>query len=377
MKKKDMKKLGALVIGATLAVTCIASPIAVAEEVSAETEVTTAIVQQMESETTILNDSQKVVMVPKSTSELTTAPAQEVDKSELFELYELYKDYMRIIQPSWVYPEDSYEILIDAFVNVEKVLNNDSATQEEVDAAIAEFNHAGNKALMTDEGLIGFIRMTIDKDKKEFADGDLFTAESWEVYVDARDTVAALLADSNASPSSIFQAAYAYSFAKTGLEPLSEIEVMRVKAGKLLQAAGEAVSEADKYTKESLDAVEAAVPALKSALDNESNLEELSAAYNVLDEAVKALEKIEEPTTEKSTTGEEPTTEEPTTEEEPTTKKQTTEEFTTKGPTTKPSTDNPKTSDDRNLFPIGLAGSVSLAVMGAMVLLKKKKAGEN
>lgn len=356
MKKKKSKKIGTMAIGAALAVSCILSPMAAAEEVPAEAEVTTAITQPAELEEAILNE---VLPVEPTTEETTTEPntegttnpapqVEETDKSMLIEVVKEFESMMEQIQPEWM-TQASYQKMVDALANAKKVLENDAATQDEIDAVQDEILDAISGMQLTEQGVVGMIKVTFNEIEKQIPGSQEFTKESWNAYLEAKEVLMNLFKASNASLEDIVMAFDDYMFAIDALEPLSEIETLREYAESSLEKAKAAIAKSEKYTKESLAAVKDALPALEAALAKEDvDFDELKAAYNEMDKALAALKAVTA---------------------EPTTK-----------PTTKPSTsdsDNPKTGDDRNLFPIGLAGSVSLAVMGAMVLLKKKKAGEN
>lgn len=357
MKKKKSKKIGTMAIGAALAVSCVLSPIAAAEEASAETEVTTAITQQAALEGAIFNE---VLPVEPTTKETTTEPdtqsttnpapqIEETDKSMLIEVVKEFESMMEQIQPEWM-TQASYQQLADALANAKQVLENDAATQDEIDAAQDGILNAINEMqFTTEQGVINMLKITFNEIEKQIPGSSEFTKESWNVYRDAKKVLENLFAVPNASLEDIAIAFDDYMFAIDALEPLSEIETLREYAENSLEKAKAAIAKPEKYTKESLAAVKDALPALEAAIAKEDvDFNELKAAYDEMDKALAALKAV-------------------------------IEESTTK-PTTKPSTsdsDNPKTGDDRNLFPIGLAGSVSLAVMGAMVLLKKKKADVN
>ena len=122
-------------------------------------------------------------------------PQQPVDKTQLQEVYD---NYSKLDESQ--YTADSYEGLKDALVNALAVLNNENATQEEVDAAY--------QAVQTAYKSLELVETTPDADKTQLQaiydqyndiDESLYTKESYGALTSALEDALAVLNNENAT----------------------------------------------------------------------------------------------------------------------------------------------------------------------------------
>lgn len=370
MKNKKLKKIGALAIGTTLAVSCVLSPVAAAEEAASEPETSTAVsVQQNEAGEAVLNELlQNEFELPikpdaEPKSDDAALQTEDVDKSELSMAIEYSEQILSYLQEEWVTPPGAYQSFVDAVAQAKAVLNDSNATQDDVDEAMLNLDEVLNNMELTEKGITGVIKAVVNQSDAEISKyKEVFSAESWQAYEDAKLELEQLLDSSDFTEEDIAEAYLSFLDAMLSLEAADDLDK---KAEALLEQAKAAIAAPEKYTEDSLAAVEDAVFVLETAMADDMDL---AFAYVELKEAMDHLVFVSDETT----------TEKPT-EQETTTQEQTTQETTTQKPAEKPSTgnsDNPKTGDDRNLIPFGLTASTSAAVMGVTVLLKKKKTDE-
>ena len=371
MKNKKLKKIGTLAIGTTLAVSCVLSPVAAAEEAASEPETSAAVsVQQNETDEAVLNELlQNEFELPikpdaEQKSDDAALQTEDVDKSELSMAIEYSEQILSYLQEEWVTPPGAYQSFVDAVAQAKAVLNDSNATQDDVDETILKLDEVLNNMELTEKGIAGVIKAVVNQSDAEISKyKDVFSAESWQAYEDAKLELEQLIDSSDFAEEDLEEAYFSFLDAMLSLEAADDLDK---KAEVLLEQAKAAIAAPEKYTEDSLAAVEDAVFVLETAMADDDM--DLAFAYVELKDAMDHLVFVSDETT----------TEKPT-EQETTTQEQTTQETTTQKPAEKPSTgnsDNPKTGDDRNLLPFGLTASTSAAVMGVTMLLKKKKTDE-
>jgi len=226
-----------------------------------------------------------------------------------------------VVLISWVAPE-AYESDGSAITLIEVCFEGAS---ESIEAAGLAHDAEGNEIAI---GTVDTSALEEALAKTEELTGEDYTEESWAALEDAKEAAEAVLTDPTATQSEIDEAAEALEEAIAGLE---EIPVDKSELEKAIESA-ESKKKSD-YTKKSWDAMQAALKVAEKVLaDEEATQEEVDAAADALNKAIKALV----PSTGK----------------------------------------NPGTGDDSPLVMVAAIGAMALVAIVALVVMNKKKGGK-
>ncbi|GIN73372.1 hypothetical protein J14TS2_38470 [Bacillus sp. J14TS2] len=224
---------------------------------------------------------------------LVEEPSDPADKAALQEKVDEVKD----IEKS-DYTTESWEEFASALEAATSVLDNEEATQAEVDEALAALE-AGHKALVpveepSDPADKAALQEKVDEVKDlEAAD---YTTESWEEFTSALEAATSVLDNEEATQAEVDEALAALEAAHKALDPVEEPSDPADKAA--LQEKVDEVKdiEAADYTTESWEEFASALEAATSVLDNEEATQaEVDEALAALEAAHKALVLIENP----------------------------------------------------------------------------------
>ncbi|WP_330407143.1 sortase B protein-sorting domain-containing protein [Blautia marasmi] len=125
-------------------------------------------------------------------------PKSETDKSALGKLYNAHKN-----DKQNNYTDETWRIFADALKNAETILNDDSATQEEINKAASDLSAAlsGLKEKGADKSAL---QKLYDKHKDDKQGS--YTGASWKQFQKALETAASVLEDDKASQSEVNKA---------------------------------------------------------------------------------------------------------------------------------------------------------------------------
>lgn len=212
------------------------------------------------------------------------------DKSELQALYDQNAD-----KAPEDYTPDSYAVFDGAMKAAKGVLDNETATQEDVDQAlqtlrdaIAQLKEAGSE-----EDIKEALRLLYEANTSR--EEGRYTPETWIVFADAMDEAKRVLDDQEAVQEQVDQAKDALQSAIDGLvikDPVPEVNKTALK--NLFDA--NAGKDQSKYTKDSWTAFVNAMNQAEAVLnDGEAAQEQVDTAYAELEKAAAGLTQIPAP----------------------------------------------------------------------------------
>ena len=198
------------------------------------------------------------------------------------------------------YTEESIEKLQKAIDEAKEVLADENTSQEKVDAA-EKAVQAAQKALVEKETpkpeapvVKDELKATVKDATEVVGDTDKYTAESLAALQAAIDKANAVLDNPEATQAEIDAAVKVVKEAKEALvekeTPKPEAPVVKDELKNTVKEAKELVGDTDKYTAESLAALQTAIDEANAVLDNpEATQAEIDAAVKAVKEAKEAL----------------------------------------------------------------------------------------
>ena len=213
-----------------------------------------------------------------------------VDKSELQKLYDENKD-----KEQEDYTDESWAVFTEALDNAKKILDNEEATQEEVNTAksnlekaISGLKNNGEEVLVNKSELQNLYDKNKDKEQGNYTD------ESWAVFTEALDNAKKILDNEEATQEEVNTAKSNLEKAITELkEKEEEVVVDKSELQKLYNENKD--KKQGNYTDESWSRFAEALEKSKVVLDNaEATQEEVNAAKSNLEKAITELEEKEE-----------------------------------------------------------------------------------
>ncbi|WP_440894693.1 glycoside hydrolase family 3 N-terminal domain-containing protein [Amphibacillus sp. Q70] len=236
---------------------------------------------------------QAVTALQEAIEQLERVEPEEVDKSELETLVALQAD-----KSEADYTAESWEVFAEALSNAEAVLADETATQEEVEAAVANLEVAIEQLEEQDEEPTPVEKSDLEElvEEAEALDADLYTEESWEILLEVMDDAKAVLEDEAATQEEVDQAVTALQEAIEQLERVEPEEVDKSELETLVSLQSDRL-EAD-YTAESWEVFAEALSNAEAVLaDETATQEEVNDAAADLEAAIEQLEEQdEEPT---------------------------------------------------------------------------------
>ncbi|MFC6334517.1 S-layer homology domain-containing protein, partial [Paenibacillus septentrionalis] len=229
---------------------------------------------------------------------LLKAKADEID--EAIEAGELKEE---------AYTEASWQALEEALTEAKKVLADEDATQEEVDAALEALENAHEK--LVPAPVVPSVDKTLLKAKADEIDetieaGELkeeaYTADSWQALEEALTEAKKVLADEDATQEEVDAAREALENAHEKLVPAPVVPnvdktLLKAKADEIDEAIEAAELKGADYTEASWQALEEALTEAKKVLaDEDATQEQVNEALAALEKAHKELVEVEEPT---------------------------------------------------------------------------------
>ena len=226
------------------------------------------------------------------TVDYSTDPEPEVDKEALTSLVDKTVGY-----DASEYTVESFKAFTDAHTAAETVLDNEEATQEEVDKALATLQTAvDGLEKVEEEAPVKVDKEALTSLVDETADYDAaaYTEESFDALTEARTASEAVLANEEATQEEVDEALATLKTAVDGLEKVEEEAPAKVDKKALTSLVDETADyDAAAYTEESFDALTEARTAAEAVLANEAATQaEVEEALAALQTAVDGLEEV-------------------------------------------------------------------------------------
>lgn len=234
----------------------------------------------------VLNNAETQEEADAAADALKDAIAALVHVADFTALRTYYEEHKDITGD---YTAESYEAYVTARNAAEAVLANRDASQEEVDAALADLQ-AAVEGLVESEVVDKSALEELYDTYKDTEQGN-YTDDSYEALQSALEGAKAVLDDTEASQAEVNAAYDALQAAYENLQEKETPTPVVVDKTKLQKLYDEYVNTAQgDYTDDSYEALRSALEAAKAVLDNEdATQEEVSEAYSVLYDAVKGL----------------------------------------------------------------------------------------
>ena len=207
----------------------------------------------------------------------------QVDKSKLQALYDSLKD-----KANAGYTEESWNAFHAALDEVSKVLANDKATQEQVDAAHDALSKADAGLAKPEVPAVDKSKLQAKYDEVKGLNADSYTADSWKPFADALAEAEKVLANDKATQDEVNAALDGLTKAADGLVANEAPQVDKSKLQALYDSLKDKANEG--YTEESWNAFQSALNAAKETIDNpaatQQQIEEALAGLNAANEGL-------------------------------------------------------------------------------------------
>ncbi|MDO4436487.1 MAG: glycoside hydrolase family 31 protein [Coriobacteriaceae bacterium] len=218
-------------------------------------------------------------------------PETEVNKADLQAKYDELKD-----KANDGYTEDSWNAFQTALGEAKKVLDNEKATQPEVDAALKALTDANAGLKKPEVPQVDKTALQAKYDELKDKANDGYTEDSWNTFQAALDSAKDVLANDKATQDQVNAALDTLTKANDGLvkEEVPPAEKPSKDELKDLVTKAEALDTTGK-TPESVDALTKAIDAAKDVIANEdATKEDISAATDALKAAIDGLKDVEQ-----------------------------------------------------------------------------------
>ena len=231
-----------------------------------------------------VNDALKALKDAKENLKTKEPSVEKPEKSELEETVKDAKTFVESLENPEMYTEESLKALNEAIAMAEEVLASETATQDEINAAMrrvkeAKENLAQKKPAVATEALENAIANARELAK----DTATYTEESLAALNAAVDAAQKVLEDANATQETVDKALEAVNAAKEALVEVGNLRNVVDEAAKL-------TGETDKYTEDSVKALQAAIDEAKKVLGNpKATKDEVATALNAVNTAKEEL----------------------------------------------------------------------------------------
>lgn len=231
-----------------------------------------------------VNDALKALKDAKENLKTKEPSVEKPGKAELEETVNDANAFVKGLENPEMYTEESLNALKEAIAMAEEVLASETATQDEINAAMrrvkeAKENLAQKKPAVATEALENAIA-----NARELAqDTATYTEESRAALNAAVDAAQKVLEDANATQETVDKALEAVNTAKDTLVEVGSLRNVVDEAAKL-------TGETDKYTEDSLKALQAAIDEARKVLGNpKATKDEVATALNAVNKAKEEL----------------------------------------------------------------------------------------
>lgn len=231
-----------------------------------------------------VNDALKALKDAKENLKIKEPSVEKPGKAELEETVNDANAFVKGLENPEMYTEESLNALKEAIAMAEEVLASETATQDEINAAMrrvkeAKENLAQKKPAVATEALENAIA-----NARELAqDTATYTEESRAALNAAVDAAQKVLEDANATQETVDKALEAVNTAKDTLVEVGSLRNVVDEAAKL-------TGETDKYTEDSLKALQAAIDEARKVLGNpKATKDEVATALNAVNKAKEEL----------------------------------------------------------------------------------------
>ena len=235
-----------------------------------------------------VNDALKALTDAKENLKTKEPSVEKPEKSELQETVNDAKAFVEGLENQEMYTEESLNALKEAIAMAEEVLASETATQDDINAAMRKVRTArGNLALKETAVDTEALKNAIAKARELANDTATYTEESRAALNAAVDAAQKVLEDANATQETVDKQTEAVEAA---IKVLVKIKVP-AETDKLKEAVKEAeklVKDTEKYTEESLKALRDAIALAQEVL------EDTNATQETVDKALEAVNAAKE-----------------------------------------------------------------------------------
>ena len=230
-----------------------------------------------------VNDALKALTDAKENLKTKEPSVEKPEKSELEETVKDAKTFVESLENPEMYTEESLKALNEAIAMAEEVLASETATQNEINAAMrrvkeAKENLAQKKPAVATEALENAIANARELAK----DTATYTEESLAALKAAVDAAQKVLEDANATQETVDKQTEAVEAAIKALVKI-KVPAETDKLKEAVKEAEELVKDTEKYSEESLKALRDAIALAQGVL------EDTNATQAQVDEALKAV----------------------------------------------------------------------------------------
>ena len=231
-----------------------------------------------------VNDALKALTDAKENLKTKEPSVEKPGKAELEETVNDANAFVKGLENPEMYTEESLNALKEAIAMAEEVLASETATQDEINAAMrrvkeAKENLAQKKPAVATEALENAIANARELAK----DTATYTEESLAALNAAVDAAQKVLEDANATQETVDKALEAVNAAKEALVEVGNLRNVVDEAAKL-------TGETNKYTEDSVKALQAAIDEAKKVLGNpKATKDEVATALNAVNKAKEEL----------------------------------------------------------------------------------------
>ena len=219
----------------------------------------------------------------KADAGLAKPEVPQVDKSKLQALYDSLKD-----KANAGYTEESWNAFHAALDEASKVLANDKATQEQVDAAHDALSKADAGLAKPEVPAVDKSKLQAKHDEVKGLNADSYTADSWKPFADALAEAEKVLANDKATQDEVNAALNGLAKAADGLVANEAPQVDKSELQALYDSLKDKANEG--YTEESWNAFQSALNAAKETIDNpaatQQQIDEALAGLNAANEGL-------------------------------------------------------------------------------------------
>lgn len=230
-----------------------------------------------------VNDALKALTDAKENLKTKEPSVEKPEKSELEETVKDAKTFVESLENPEMYTEESLKALNEAIAMAEEVLASETATQDDINAAMRKVRTArGNLALKKPAVATEALENAIANARELANDTATYTEESRAALNAAVDAAQKVLEDANATQETVDKQTEAVEAA---IKALVKIKVP-AETDKLKEAVKEAeklVKDTEKYTEESLKALRDAIALAQEVL------EDTNATQETVDKALEAV----------------------------------------------------------------------------------------
>ena len=235
-----------------------------------------------------VNDALKALKDAKENLKTKEPSVEKPEKSELEETVKDAKTFVESLENPEMYTEESLKALNEAIAMAEEVLASETATQDEINAAMrrvkeAKENLAQKKPAVDTKALVE----TIAKAREFAKDTATYTEESLAALNAAVDAAQKVLEDANATQETVDKQTEAVEAAIKALVKI-KVPAETDKLKEAVKEAEELVKDTEKYSEESRNALTDAIALAQEVL------EDTNATQETVDKALEAVNAAKE-----------------------------------------------------------------------------------